>query len=293
MGSWRSLLGSALGLLLLAGAGTPALGQRIPFEKRFFNEQVLRSTGQPVVPIYEGYYENDDGTYDICFGYFNLNVDEAIDIPVGEDNRIEPQQYDGHQPAHFTPVPGMSEVSPFTSRFRRVWCAFTVTVPASFSENDRVWWTLRSAGEEEPVRTPGTINVAYVLDEPVSDGMGVVAPLRRFSEGGIAFQGRRGMTSERRTVRAGEPMELEIWLEQPAEDQMWVGWMKYKGSGHVTFEPAEQRVSLQNHEGVARTTVTFGEPGDYELLVQSIDRTANFEFHCCWTNGYVPVTVTR
>jgi len=293
MGSWRSLFGSALGLLLLAGAGTPAIAQRIPFEKRFFNEQVLRSNGQPVVPIYEGYYENDDGTYDICFGYFNLNVDEAIDIPLCEDNHIEPLQYDGHQPAHFTPVPGMSEASPFTSRFRRVWCAFTVTVPASFTEDDRVWWTLQSAGEEEPVRTPGSINVAYVLDEPVSDGMGVVAPLLRFFEGGRAFQGRRGMTSERREVRAGEPMELEIWLEQPVEDQMWVGWMKYKGPGQVTFEPAEQRVSLQNRQGVARTTVTFSEPGDYELLVQSIDRTANFEFHCCWTNGYVPVTVTR
>jgi hypothetical protein len=280
-------------LVPLAVLAAPALGQRIPFEKRFFNEQVLRSNSQPVVPIFEGYYQNDDGTRDLCFGYFNLNVDEAVDIPLGDDNFIEPRRYDGHQPTHFTPVPGMSDASPFTSRIRRIWCAFTITVPASFAQEDQVWWNLRREGEDTPTRTPGTINAAYVLDEPVSDGMGVVAPTLRFTEGGPAFQGRRGATSEHRTARVGQPMQLDLWIEEPSEERMWVGWVKYKGAGEATFAPVEQRVDMQNGRGVARTTVTFGEPGEYELLVQSINSTANFEFHCCWTNGYVPVTVTR
>jgi hypothetical protein len=46
-------------------------------------------------------------------------------------------------------------------------------------------------------------------------------------------------------------------------------------------------------KAVVRTTASFSEPGQNELLVQSIDGTQNFEFHCCWTNGYIPVTVTR
>ena len=34
------------------------------------------------------------------------------------------------------------------------------------------------------------------------------------------------------------------------------------------------------------TSVTFSEPGDYVLLVQSIETLRNsFEYHCCWTNG--------
>ena len=115
-------------VIALGCAASVLQAQRIPFEKRVFSEQVLRSSEQPVVPIYEGYYENDDGTYDICFGYFNLNLDESVNVPLGENNFIEPTQYDGVQPTHFTPVPGMTPVSPFTSRFRRVWCAFTVTV---------------------------------------------------------------------------------------------------------------------------------------------------------------------
>ena len=46
-------------------------------------------------------------------------------------------------------------------------------------------------------------------------------------------------------------------------------------------------------EGSATVTATFDQPGDYLLRVQGIDDPVeDFEFHCCWTNGYVPVTVT-
>jgi hypothetical protein len=45
--------------------------------------------------------------------------------------------------------------------------------------------------------------------------------------------------------------------------------------------------------GMARTSARFSEPGEYLVRVQSIYSIASFEYHCCWTNGYVPVTVTR
>ena len=287
-GSWSG--GVALACSLVAASSLGA--QRIPFEKRFFNEQVLRPHSQPVVPIFEGWYPNADGTREVCFGYFNLNLDESLDIPLGERNFIEPSRYDGHQPTHFTPVPGMTSSSPFSSRFRRIWCAFTVTVPADFGPEDQVWWTLERPGEE-PVRTPGTINVAYVLDEPRSDGRGDVAPTVRFSQGGAPFQGRKGMTGPARTVRVGQPLELSVRLEHPFEEQLWVGWVQYRGPGRVTFGPTEQRVALAEGRGVATTRVTFAAPGQYEVLVQAINNTAAFEFHCCWTNGYIPVTVTE
>jgi hypothetical protein len=51
-------------------------------------------------------------------------------------------------------------------------------------------------------------------------------------------------------------------------------------------------VTLADRRGVATTSVTFSEPGQYTLLLQAIDGTDNFEFHCCWTNAYIPVTVT-
>ena len=285
----RMLVACAIAMCM----GAPLAGQRIPFEKRFFNEQVLRTRGQPVVPIFEGWYRNDDGTYEICFGYFNLNMDEPLDIPLGERNHIEPARYDGHQPTHFTVVPGMTPTSPFTSRFRRYWCAFTVTVPADFGPNDQVWWTLQREGLEGPMRVPGTINPSYILDEPRSDGMGELAPVLRFSANGEGFQGRHGATAPPRTARVGQPLEISVLIEHEFEVRMWAGWVKYQGPGQVTITPAEARIPLTDHKGVSTVSVVFSEPGEYELLMQAIDGTDNFEFHCCWTSAYVPVSVTR
>ena len=132
--------------LLAASAGA----QVTPFSERVFNEQVLRPSGQPVIPLYEGYYPNPDGTYEICFGYFNLNTEEVVDIPLGPDNFIEPAELDGLQPTHFDSVP--------TAGYRRHFCVFSVTVPQDFGDG-RVVWTLRSAGET--VSTPGKLIAEY------------------------------------------------------------------------------------------------------------------------------------
>lgn len=290
---WSALAGAGAALLLVvAGLGSPAAAQRIPIGSRVFNEEVLRPRGQPVIPIYEGWYENEDGTFDICFGYFNLNTEEAVDIPLGARNFIEPGRYDGRQPTHFAPVPGMTEASQVASRFRRYWCAFTVTVPADFGPEGRVRWTLQREGGEA-ISTPGSLNPSYILDEPASDGRGELAPLLRFAEGGTPSQGRRGGSSPPQTARVGRPLEISVWLEHPFEERLWVGWVLYRGPAPVRFQPAETQVRLAERRGVATTAVTFAEPGEYELLVQSINSTAAFEFHCCWTNGYVRVTVTR
>ena len=288
----RGLQGLGAVVVALVCTASVLQAQRIPFEKRFFAEQVLRPSEQPVVPIYEGYFENEDGTYDICFGYFNLNLDESVNVPLGENNFIEPAQYDGHQPTHFTPVPGMTPASPFTSRFRRIWCAFTVTVPADFGPEDVVNWTIQRE-DGPPVTTPGKVNIAYVLEEPASNGRGNLAPTLRFSDNGDAFQGRRGIEGPSLRARVGEPLELDLWVEHPFEEEVWVGWTQYQGEGSATFSPAEQVIEMSNMKGVTSTRVTFTEPGEYQLLVQAINEWPAFEFHCCWTNGYLSVTVSE
>ena len=97
----QTLLVTLAALLL----GVAAQAQKIPFEQQVFNEQVLRPSGQPVVPLYDGGFENPDGTYGLCFGYFNLNTNGVVDIPFGPNNFIEPAELDGLQPTHFDPVP--------------------------------------------------------------------------------------------------------------------------------------------------------------------------------------------
>jgi len=59
------------------------------------------AAGQTVTPVFEGWYVNPDGTHGIVFGYYNRNLDEVLDIPIGPDNFMEPGSANQGQPTHF------------------------------------------------------------------------------------------------------------------------------------------------------------------------------------------------
>ena len=285
----RNMISVGAILLLSLGPGTPLGGQVIPGPQRVFNERGLRPHGQNVIPVYDGWFENEDGTRTMCFAYFNMNTEEALDIPLGPLNHIEPARYDGMQPTHFDPVPDPELTSPY----RHHWCIFTVTVPADF--DGRVVWSLTSQGTELSV--PGKIIAPYILEEPQSTGRGQVAPDLKLDEDASWVRGRKGVVTGPRTVAVGEPLTITAWVMHP-DSGTWLGWTKHQGPGVVEFSKSEIRV--QEPEGSAETTAQFSEPGDYILRVQAINDTESpknptggFEFHCCWTNGYVKVRVTN
>src|SRR6266478_4996261 len=72
----------------------------------------LHDAGQNVTPAYEGWFKNPDGSVSMLFGYFNRNLKEELDVPIGPNNEIEPGGPDRGQPTHFLP--------------RRQWGLFTV-----------------------------------------------------------------------------------------------------------------------------------------------------------------------
>jgi hypothetical protein len=41
---------------------------------------------QTVSPAFEGWWENEDGSYKLFFGYMNSNWEQEFNIPVGPDN---------------------------------------------------------------------------------------------------------------------------------------------------------------------------------------------------------------
>ena len=47
-------------------------------------------SGQEVVPAYEGWEQNDDGSFNLVFGTMNRNWEESLHIPLGPENNIEP-----------------------------------------------------------------------------------------------------------------------------------------------------------------------------------------------------------
>jgi hypothetical protein len=67
-----------------------------------------------------------------------------------------------------------------------------------------------------------------------------------------------------------------------------VQWSKYRGPGHVTFNPV--KVSVKN--AAASTTAGFSDPGVYVIQATVDDGSAGFGEYCCWTNVSMTVVVT-
>ena len=274
--------------------------------------QLLRPDGGPVVPIFEGWYPNPDGTHQLCFGYFNVNTEEVLEIPVGRDNRVEPEEFNGLQPTHFLPVPPGG---------RRHYCIFSVTVPADWGDRDVVW-TLRDPrthGMGQEYASPGRTRFeTYHLEEPRQESRERVAPRVRLDPDGPEAMGRTPVSVGPYRATAGEPLTLPILVRRDnpfnEDDRMGMTfrWYKYWGPGDVSFAvTANRRVAPGGRAvidseswatapdawGEAETEATFGAPGDYRLLLQVYNdaggriQTSDFEFFCCWTNVLVDVSV--
>src|SRR3954463_9495838 len=96
--------------------------------------QIPYASGQNVVPVYEGWEKNPDGSFNMVFGYMNRNYEEQVEIPIGAQNMFEPGPQDRGQPAHFYQ--------------RRQEFVFKVKVPSDWGDKDLVW-TLSSRGKIE------------------------------------------------------------------------------------------------------------------------------------------------
>lgn len=255
-----------------------------------FDLQLLRPSGGPVVPIFEGWYRNPDGSFELSFGYFNVNTEETLDIPLGPGNFIEPVEFDGPQPTRFEPVPESD---------RRHWGAFTVTVPADYGDRDVVW-TLRSGGQTLSV--PGRLtSSAYELAATTFPGRASMAPLVRWSQDGPVGRGPSGITAAGLQATVGMPLEITAWVAREVgatddERPINIKWFQHQGPGPVTFTErttsVERDAWITDSGGQVTTRVTFSEPGTYMLRLLAFNVIREFEFHCCWTNGFMPVTVT-
>ena len=269
-----------------AAAAGPALSQ----QRRLPLAPVLPK-GDEVAPFFEGWYRNDDGTFTLSFGFFNLNTEQFLDIPVGPDNFIESAEFDGMQPTHF-PV-----------RPRRDRGVFHVTVPASYEDGEQaVVWTVTANGYTNA--TPGRVGVTALQLDYGPRAMGSVAPVVRFSPDGEAGQHIQGVWGEPLTATVGEPLTLTVWTEEVsvrAPDDMvnavvdvGLSWFKHQGpAGTVSVDP--RRVTVEGGTGEATASVVFSEPGEYVLRARVDNWDANDSTggdQCCWTNAYVRVTVT-
>ena len=265
-------------VIVLAAASIAAQGQ-LPLEP-------IRDVGQGVTAAYEGWYRNPDGSINLLVGYFNRNKKEALDIPIGPNNRIEPGGPDQGQPTHFLP--------------RRQWGVFTITVPADFGDK-KLTWTIVANGKTTSV--PMGLHRDYEV-EPFKDAaMGNTPPVLRFAIKGPALQGPpRGLASSLTTTLANA-LPLTAWVTDEAHIEpgaaarrantppVSITWSLYRGPADVTFDQAKPKVDPTDGKTVA--TARFTAPGEYVLRAQVNDTSGDGGggFQCCWTTGHVKVIV--
>jgi hypothetical protein len=244
----------------------------------------MKDAGLGVTAAYEGWFESSDGSARLLVGYFNRNLKQALDIPVGPDNRIEPGGPDHGQPTHFLP--------------RRQWGVFTILVPKDFGQK-KLTWTLVANGQTTAI--PMGLNPLYEV-EPFKDAaQGNTPPAIRFEKGGRALQGPPGDIVASFSGVAGQPVDLTLWASDDAivdpdrkagESPVTVKWSKYRGPGDVTFREAQPKVDPA--DGRTVTAATFSVPGEYILRAQANDVSGDggSGFQCCWTNAHIKVTIS-
>ena len=277
---------SALMLVLALPSGASAQGNPDPTSFKF-------NHGQNVVPVFEGWARNPDGTYAMWFGYFNRNYAETPVLPVGPDNKIEPGAPDRGQPTYF-----------YTRTHRM---GFSVSVPADWGKKE-LTWTLTVHGKTEKavawlqpeweidplfggkyqspeaqkntaptlsLNVPSTIAVSKPLTltaTVVDDGLPVLKPPQKIAVG-----------QETPPTLVAPPGQVEIPVNVPSLGETGRGgrargadpipgvivtWQVWRGPAGATFTPALARV-VKSGDAVA--TARFEKPGTYVLRAKAND----------------------
>jgi hypothetical protein len=275
------LLGILTGVMLLVSPATPF-------------GQIRYAVGQNVVPVFEGWERNPDGSLNFVFGYMNRNYEEQLDIPVGPDNAFEPGGVDQGQPTHF-----------YTRRQQFV---FKVRVPKDWGKKDLVWtlnirgkpekafasllpiWELDTGVYQENRGGPGelgeyddpptiklvgdarrTASVGSNLSLTVEvtddgrplprEGRGAPPQPVRDSDGALITPVRGGNGNAVPGPRRESPLTQAVVKLDPSM-RLGVIWVVYRGDARsVTFDP--MKVAVTN--GRAATVARFTAPGSYVL----------------------------
>ena len=247
-------------------------------------------SGQSVTGALEGWFQNPDGSFSILLGYFNRNLKEELDIPIGPDNRIEPGGPDRGQPTHFLP--------------HRQWGVFRVVVPKDFGTN-KLTWTITA--NHQTTAIPLSLDPLWEVSPFSEIGVGNTPPVVSFEEGGASLQGPGSVSSMKLTATVANPLTLNVWASDDAKTlpgsrliklpPVTLTWSKFRGPGTVTFSnakpPVEKTEGTAAYNGKSTTTATFSEAGDYVLLVIANDWSGEGGrgFQCCWTTVALNVSV--
>jgi hypothetical protein len=314
--------GVTVALALTAAATVAAQVSRPPLSL-----EPLGVTGEAIFPAFEGWGPDKNGDTLLLLGYYNRNKNQTLDIPVGPDNRIEPDGPDYGQPTHF-----------YSGRQHGV---FAIRVPKDFG-NRRLTWTLTANGQTSVVSF--WANPAYWVNFYKHGANSNEPPIIRLTRDGQAMTGPPPGIAQTLQAVVGTPVPLTVWasdvpMQERAEEEellararatsptaradaavavvgdqvigigsarsagaagarpdITVNWREHRGPARVTF--GQDRTPLVTKGdptvvGETATTATFSAPGDYVIRAQVNDTSGDGGGgeQCCWTTALVRVVV--
>jgi hypothetical protein len=303
---WASALAAALVLLAIgdvrtfgfssASSASSAVESVSPFQQYGFSSassassavesvqqlptaipQTKWASGQDVVPYFDGWIRNADGSIDMVFGYFNRNWEEELTIPPGPDNAIEPGGPDRGQPTFFLP--------------RRQGWVHRVRVPKDFGKQV-ITWTLTVNGKtnkaygellpteeitERIVMTRGNLNPGE--GDPNKPPIVTIAPVQSVAVAApvslTAMVQDDGLPKPRVPVERAKSVSDATKIQAQANSSaptrprgLTVSWMQLRGPAKVAFDSAGAKPVA---EGKASTTARFPQPGTYVLRATAND----------------------
>src|SRR5437867_6832121 len=228
--------------------------------------------GQDVVPSYDGWRANADGSFSMYFGYMNRNYEEELDIGIGPGNNVDGG--DRGQPTHFYP--------------RRHWFVFKVVVPKDWGVDKKVVWTLSIRGKTNTAK--GWLQPDWEINnEVMMENVGA---------------GNRDPENEAPVITGTDPQTITlpntVTLSAVARDDLLpkprarrnpgeanveaqglsVQWIQYRGPGAITFTaPTRAATSTASSRSVTSTTVAaFKVPGIYVVRAVASDSALD-SFH--------------
>jgi hypothetical protein len=284
--------------LIVLTAGALLASSAIVWGQQHLSSEPAHAAGQGVTPAFEGWFHNPDGTFSIMVGYYNRNMKQEVDVPIGPENKIEPGGPDRGQPTHFMPGRG--------------WGPFVIVVPKDFGDKE-LTWTLTVNGQTNsiPINTKPLWEIS-----PFVDALNNTPPWLSFQpldEGGPTLAGPKPLVISK-TAKVGVPMPITAYVADDGvfspgrsapKNLVTVFWAMLRGPAPVKFDPEKPTVEKVDVKkmpkaaifaGKATTQVTFQEPGDYLIYLSVNDASGvggGNGFQCCWTNGHVKVTVTK
>lgn len=242
--------------------------------------QTKFNSGQDIVPSFDGWIHNADGTFTFVFGYMNRNYKQELVIPAGPDNKLDWGPTDQGQPTYFLP--------------RRHAFVFKVTVPADWGKKELVW-AITANGQTEKAYASLQLEEEIIPRVIMTHGglsPGLDDPNKPPSVSIPPVMGAKAATPVAITALVSDdglpkPRIPKARVESaPGKAQsnsagggrrtgLSVTWFEYRGPAKVTFSPSEPvRVGTPGQpitDGKAEVTAHFAEPGTYVLRATADD----------------------